>query len=154
MMMMIMMMMMIKALFIAEAKTPKSSSKLVVIRIFWSKLKQILTFRFSESFSVVTDSSVHLLKEPPFRVSCRLFSSKISAKKNNLDLKTGAMMTLKRRSILLVILSHVFWIKTLRNVRQSGSPQTIGAVLILVAGNFVVLYQTLFWIEVKVFSRV
>ena len=86
------------------------------------------------------------------------FLSKLAQKKkqtNNLDLKSGVMMTPKRRSILLVILSHVFWIKTLRNTRQSGSPQTIGVVLILVSGHFVVLYHTMFWIEVvNVFSRV
>ena len=46
-------------------------------------------------------------------------------------------MTPKRRSILLVILLHVFWIKT------------IGAVLILYAGHFVVLY-TMVWIEAGV----
>ena len=71
--------------------------------------------------------------------SCRLFSIKISAR-NNLDLKSDVKMTPKRRSILLVILLHVFWIKT------------IGAVLILFAGHFVVLY-TMFWIEVKVFFK-
>ena len=82
-----------------------------------------------------------------------LFATKISAS-NNLDLKSGIMMTPKRRSILSVILLRVFWIKTLRNSIQPGSPQTVGAVLILVSGHFVVWYHIKFWIEVKVFSRV
>ena len=60
----------------------------------------------------------------------------------NLFVKNEVNLTLR--------FSLFFWIKTLRNSRQPGSPQTLGAVLIPVARPFVVVArQFLFWIELK-----
>ena len=37
--------------------------------------------------------------------------------------------------------------------KQPDSPQTIGAVLILVAGHFVVLYQAISWVKLVILSK-